>query len=106
MPKAISPTILKDPVDDHKTYTKKKISKKKSSYYHSLILLTATSKKPATTFYHCSPPQFTFCNCEHTHYSQNVHLDTFKYGQIQILNTSKAYIIVIIIINYYLFILS
>ena len=46
--KGIHPTIPKDPIDDHKTYTvreKKKQSKQTLSFPS---LLTATTKKPYT----------------------------------------------------------
>ena len=70
--KGMPPTIPKDPINDHMTYS---VTKK----YHSILCLEATAKKPGSTFCHRRPPQFAFWKCEPTHYPQNVLLDTCKY---------------------------
>ena len=72
-------------------HSEKKISKNEKNTQSFLFLPTATAKKPTLTSFHCGPPQFTFWQGEPLHYSQNIHLDTSKYTQIQNYKTPKIY---------------
>ena len=66
--KGIHPTIPKDPIDDHKTYTVREKNNKVNKHYHFLLSLLPLQRNPTPTFGHCRSPQFAFCHCKSIHY--------------------------------------
>ena len=80
------PGISKDLNDD---LSEIQIVLKKMKKRSFLSLPTATAKKFRLTFHLYRLPKYVFLHCKPTHYLRNLHLDLFRYRQIQIQSTFK-----------------
>ena len=69
--KGMPPTIPKDPINDHMTYS---VTKK----YHSILCLQPLQRKQDLPFATVGLHSLHSNKCEPTHYPQNFRLDTWK----------------------------